>query len=190
MPGGEPQAYALVAPIFERIAARANDTPCVAHMGPDGAGHYVKMVHNGIEYGDMQLIAEAYALLKQGLGLDNAMLAEVFAGWNQGELGSYLIEITARIFGQQDEATGQALVDLILDQAGQKGTGKWTSQSALDLGVPLPLITESVFARNLSALKAERVAASRLLAGPETQRPAGEPGQFIEAVRRALYLST
>jgi len=189
MPGGEPQAYSLVAPIFERIAARVGEQPCVAYMGPDGAGHYVKMVHNGIEYGDMQLIAEAYTILKQGLGLDNPMLAEVFDGWNQGELGSYLIEITARIFGQRDEETGQALVDVILDQAGQKGTGKWTSQSALDLGVPLPLITESVFARNLSALKAERVQASRILSGPTASPRPNNPGQFIESVRRALYLS-
>jgi len=189
MPGGEPHAYELVAPIFERIAARVDDQPCVAYMGPDGAGHYVKMVHNGIEYGDMQLIAEAYAILKQGQGLDNVMLAEVFDGWNQGELNSYLIEITARIFGRRDAETGEALVDMILDQAGQKGTGKWTSQSALDLGVPLPLITESVFARNLSALKAERVQASRVLSGPGDQRQPDNPGQFIESVRRALYLS-
>ncbi len=190
MPGGQRQAYELVAPILKEIAARAEDgEPCVTYIGPDGAGHYVKMVHNGIEYGDMQLIAEAYAILKHTLALTNAELAEVFADWNQGELDSFLIEITASIFKKKDAESGGELVDVILDKAGQKGTGKWTSQSALDLGVPLPLITESVFARFLSAAKDERVAASKLLAGPATQPFAGERKTFIEAVRRALYLS-
>ncbi|MDH2433171.1 NADP-dependent phosphogluconate dehydrogenase [Pokkaliibacter sp. MBI-7] len=187
MPGGQQEAYELVAPILREIAARAEDgEPCVAYIGPNGAGHYVKMVHNGIEYGDMQLIAEAYAVLKQSLNLSNAELASTFADWNQGELSSYLIEITANIFTKQDE-DGQYLVDVILDAAGNKGTGKWTSQSALDLGEPLSLITESVFARYLSALKDQRVAASKVLSGPQAQ-PAGDKAEFIEKVRRALYL--
>ncbi|MFT4192877.1 MAG: NADP-dependent phosphogluconate dehydrogenase [Comamonas sp.] len=187
MPGGQREAYDLVAPILEKIAARADGQPCIAYIGPDGAGHYVKMVHNGIEYGDMQLIAEAYAVLKQALGLDNATLAKTFTEWNQGELSSYLIEITADIFTKQDE-DGQYLVDVILDEAAQKGTGKWTSQSALDLGVPLSLITQSVFARFLSALKTERVAAAKVLSGPRTEAFAGDPAEFAEKVRRALYL--
>ncbi|MDI3262514.1 MAG: NADP-dependent phosphogluconate dehydrogenase [Fulvimonas sp.] len=189
MPGGPAEAYALVAPVFEAIAARAPDgTPCVAHLGPDGAGHYVKMVHNGIEYGDMQLIAESYALLKGVLGAGNAELADIYAEWNRGELDSYLIGITAAIFRKRDERTGQPLIDLVLDRAAQKGTGKWTSQSALDLGVPLSLITEAVFARLLSALKDERVAASKLLTGPQTARFQGDRAAFVEKVRRALYL--
>ncbi|KAF1019146.1 MAG: 6-phosphogluconate dehydrogenase, decarboxylating [Paracidovorax wautersii] len=187
MPGGQREAYDLVAPILEQIAARAEGEPCVAYIGPDGAGHYVKMVHNGIEYGDMQLIAEAYAVLKQALGLDNDALARTFADWNRGELSSYLIEITADIFTKKDE-DGKYLVDVILDEAAQKGTGKWTSQSALDLGVPLSLITQSVFARFLSALKNERVAASQVLTGPKREAFAGDPTEFAEKVRRALYL--
>jgi 6-phosphogluconate dehydrogenase len=188
MPGGPREAYDLVAPILTAIAARAPDgTPCVAHMGPDGAGHYVKMVHNGIEYGDMQLIAESYALLKQVLGLSNAELAEVYSEWNRGELDSYLIEITADIFRKKDEATGQDLVDMVLDRAAQKGTGQWTSQSALELGAPLSLITEAVFARALSSQKDERVAASHVLAGPAGAPFSGDRAAFIEAVRRALY---
>jgi 6-phosphogluconate dehydrogenase len=190
MPGGPRDAYDLVAPILNEIAARAPDgEPCVAYMGPNGAGHYVKMVHNGIEYGDMQLIAESYAVLKHVLGLSNAELAKVYSKWNAGELDSYLIQITAQIFGKKDQDTGQALVDLILDRAAQKGTGKWTSQSALDLGVPLPLITESVFARVLSSLKDERVAASGQLHGPAAKPFTGDRDAFIESVRRALYLS-
>jgi 6-phosphogluconate dehydrogenase len=190
MPGGPRDAYDLVAPILNEIAARAPDgEPCVAYMGPNGAGHYVKMVHNGIEYGDMQLIAESYAVLKHVLGLSNAELAKVYSKWNAGELDSYLIEITAQIFGKQDDDTGKALVDVILDRAAQKGTGKWTSQSALDLGVPLPLITESVFARVLSSLKDERVAASGQLHGPAAKPFTGDRDAFIESVRRALYLS-
>lgn len=190
MPGGPRDAYDLVAPILNEIAARAPDgEPCVAYMGPNGAGHYVKMVHNGIEYGDMQLIAESYAVLKQVLGLSNAELAKVYREWNAGELDSYLIEITAQIFGKKDEDTGKELVDVILDRAAQKGTGKWTSQSALDLGVPLPLITESVFARVLSSLKTERVAASKQLHGPAAKPFDGDRDAFIESVRRALYLS-
>ncbi|ROR21078.1 6-phosphogluconate dehydrogenase (decarboxylating) [Comamonas sp. BIGb0124] len=187
MPGGQREAYELVAPILEKIAARADGEPCVAYIGADGAGHYVKMVHNGIEYGDMQLIAEAYAVLKQALGLDNAALAETFTDWNAGELSSYLIEITADIFRKKDE-NGIDLVDVIRDAAAQKGTGKWTSQSALDLGVPLSLITESVFARFLSAIKDERVAASKVLSGPKTGAFEGDTAAFAEKVRRALYL--
>ena len=190
MPGGPREAYDLVAPILTEIAARAPDgEPCVAYMGPNGAGHYVKMVHNGIEYGDMQLIAESYAVLRDVLGLSNEELAEVYADWNKGELDSYLISITADIFTKKDKDTGKAMVDIILDRAAQKGTGKWTSQSALDLGVPLPLITESVFARLLSALKDERVAASKVLKGPAPHKFDGDRKAFIESVRRALYLS-
>jgi 6-phosphogluconate dehydrogenase len=190
MPGGPRDAYDLVAPILTEIAARAPDgAPCVAYMGNDGAGHYVKMVHNGIEYGDMQLIAESYAVLKQVLGLSNEELAKVYSEWNEGELDSYLIEITARIFRKKDDDTSKDLLDVILDRAAQKGTGKWTSQSALDLGVPLPLITESVFARVLSSLKDERVAASKQLQGPPTKAFDGDRKAFVESVRRALYLS-
>ena len=190
MPGGPRDAYDLVAPVLTEIAARAPDgEPCVAYMGPNGAGHYVKMVHNGIEYGDMQLIAESYAVLKQVLGLSNEALGKVYADWNQGELDSYLIAITADIFGKKDPDTGKDMVDIILDRAAQKGTGKWTSQSALDLAVPLPLITESVFARLLSALKDERVAASKQLAGPAPKPFEGDRTAFVESVRRALYLS-
>jgi 6-phosphogluconate dehydrogenase len=190
MPGGPRDAYDLVEPILTEIAARADDgKPCVAYMGPDGAGHYVKMVHNGIEYGDMQLIAESYAVLKHVLDLSNDELAKVYSQWNDGELDSYLIEITAKIFGKKDEKTGKDLVDVILDRAAQKGTGKWTSQSALDLGVPLPLITESVFARVLSSLKDERVTASKQLDGPTTKAFSGDRAGFIAAVGKALYLS-
>ena len=190
MPGGPRDAYDLVEPILTEIAARAKDgKPCVAYMGTDGAGHYVKMVHNGIEYGDMQLIAESYAVLKHVLGLSNQELADVYTRWNEGELDSYLIEITATIFGKKDEKTGKDLVDVILDRAAQKGTGKWTSQSALDLGVPLPLITEAVFARVLSSLKDERVAASGQLEGPGSKAFSGDREAFIAAVGKALYLS-
>jgi 6-phosphogluconate dehydrogenase len=191
MPGGQRDAYDLVAPILTEIAAKAPDDgePCVAYMGPDGAGHFVKMVHNGIEYADMQLIAESYAVLKQVLGLSNKELGGVYTEWNKGELDSYLIEITSRIFSKKDDETGKDLVDIILDRAAQKGTGKWTSQNALDLGVPLPLITESVFARVLSSLKDQRVAASKVLAGPAVKPFSGDRDAFIEAVRRALYFS-
>ncbi|MFP8966983.1 NADP-dependent phosphogluconate dehydrogenase [Pokkaliibacter sp. CJK22405] len=188
MPGGQREAYEMVAPILEKIAARADDEACVAYIGPDGAGHYVKMVHNGIEYGDMQLIAEAYALLKHALGLSNQELADTFAEWNKGELSSYLIEITADIFTKKDE-NGIELIDVILDEAANKGTGKWTSQSALDLGEPLSLITESVFARYLSSLKTQRVAASKVLSGPSNDGIAADKkAEFVEKVRRALYL--
>ncbi|KAF0824729.1 NADP-dependent phosphogluconate dehydrogenase [Cytobacillus firmus] len=189
MPGGQKEAYELVAPIFQDIAAKVNGEACTTYIGPDGAGHYVKMVHNGIEYGDMQLISESYFLLKNVLGLTAEELHEVFAEWNKGELDSYLIEITADIFTKKDEETGKPLVDVILDTAGQKGTGKWTSQSALDLGVPLPIITESVFARFISAMKEERVNASKVLRGPAGQDFTGDKKAFIESVRKALYMS-
>ncbi|WCK55224.1 NADP-dependent phosphogluconate dehydrogenase [Aneurinibacillus sp. Ricciae_BoGa-3] len=189
MPGGQKEAYELVEPILKAISAKVNGDPCCTYIGPNGAGHYVKMVHNGIEYGDMQLISEAYFIMKHVLGLDANELHEVFAEWNKGELDSYLIEITADIFTKVDEETGKPLVDVILDTAGQKGTGKWTSQSALDLGVPLPIITESVFARFISAMKEERVKASKLLKGPETKGFDGSKEEIIEAVRKALYMS-
>ncbi|MGJ0638696.1 NADP-dependent phosphogluconate dehydrogenase [Xenorhabdus bovienii] len=187
MPGGQKEAYELVAPILKEIAAKVDGEPCVTYIGADGAGHYVKMVHNGIEYGDMQLIAEAYSLLKHSLNLSNQELADVFSDWNQGELSSYLIEITADIFRKKDEE-GKYLVDVILDEAANKGTGIWTSQSSLDLGVPVTLITESVFARYISSLKDQRVAASKVLSGPEAQPFNGDKAEFIEKVRRALYL--
>ncbi|MDU0329883.1 NADP-dependent phosphogluconate dehydrogenase [Paenibacillus sp. 3LSP] len=189
MPGGQRDAYELVEPILTAISAKVNGDPCSTYIGPDGAGHYVKMVHNGIEYGDMQLIGEAYHLLKDVLGLSVDELHKIFTEWNNGELDSYLIEITADIFGKKDPATGKPMVDVILDSAGQKGTGKWTSQSALDLGVPLSIITESVFARFISAMKSERVAASKRLNGPATQPYDGDKEAFIEAVRKALYAS-
>jgi 6-phosphogluconate dehydrogenase len=192
MPGGAPEAYAMVEPLLTAIAAKApsDGAPCVTYLGRGGAGHYVKMVHNGIEYGDMQLIAESYDILKRVVGLRNAELAEVFAAWNQGELDSFLIEITAQIFRRADDH-GQAgeLVDYILDSAGQKGTGKWTSQNALDLGVPTHTLTAAVEARIISAFKAERVAASQLLGAPAPYAFSGERAAFIEAVRRALYCS-
>ncbi|MEH7515445.1 NADP-dependent phosphogluconate dehydrogenase [Gottfriedia acidiceleris] len=189
MPGGQKEAFELVKPIFEAIAAKVNNEPCTTYIGPDGAGHYVKMVHNGIEYGDMQLISEAYFLLKNVLGLSADELHHVFSDWNKGELDSYLIEITADIFTKTDEETGKPLVDVILDKAGQKGTGKWTSQSTLDLGVPTSIITESVFARFISAMKDERVKASKLLSGPSTSTYNGDKEQLIEDVRKALYMS-
>jgi 6-phosphogluconate dehydrogenase len=189
MPGGKKEAYDLVKPILEAISAKVEGDPCCTYIGPNGAGHYVKMVHNGIEYGDMQLISEAYFILKNILGLDAQELHNVFSEWNKGELDSYLIEITADIFTKVDEDTGKPMVDLILDTAGQKGTGKWTSQNALDLGVPLPIITESVFARFISAMKDERVKASKVLNGPEVKPFEGNKEELIEAVRKALYMS-
>ncbi|WP_404348370.1 NADP-dependent phosphogluconate dehydrogenase [Sutcliffiella horikoshii] len=189
MPGGQKEAYELVEDILKSISAKVEGDACCTYIGPDGAGHYVKMVHNGIEYGDMQLISEAYFLLKNVLGLSAQELHEVFSEWNKGELDSYLIEITADIFTKVDEETGKPLVDVILDTAGQKGTGKWTSKSALDLGVPLPIITESVFARFISAMKEERVKASGILRGPEAGGFTGDKEAFIESVRKALYMS-
>ncbi|RMF28021.1 MAG: decarboxylating NADP(+)-dependent phosphogluconate dehydrogenase [Chloroflexi bacterium] len=186
MPGGQREAYARVEPIFTAIAARVNGDPCVTYIGPRGAGHYVKMVHNGIEYGDMQLIAEAYDLLHRGLGLSAQELHRVFARWNEGVLSSYLIEITADIFTRLDEETGRPLVDLILDEAEQKGTGRWTSQDALDLGVPTPTINAAVEARILSAYKEERERAAQVLSGPQG-RFSGDRETFINAVGDALY---
>ncbi|HFR4188371.1 TPA: NADP-dependent phosphogluconate dehydrogenase [Bacillus cereus] len=190
MPGGQKDAYEKVKDMLENISAKVNNEPCCSYIGPNGAGHYVKMVHNGIEYGDMQLICEAYFFLKQTLDLTAEEFHEIFAEWNKGELNSYLIEITADIFKKKDEETGKPLVDVILDTAGQKGTGKWTSQSALDLGISLPIITESVFARCISALKEERVNASKVLSGPKDKIAIGvEKAELIEAVRQALYMS-
>jgi 6-phosphogluconate dehydrogenase len=191
MPGGSPAGWPLVKPIFQAIAAKVgpkNDIPCCDWVGPRGAGHYVKMVHNGIEYGDMQLICEAYFLLKHALGLSNDDLYDVFASWNKGELDSYLIEITRDIFSVKDEESGDFLVDKILDKAGAKGTGKWMSQLALDLGVPSTLVTEAVYARSLSALKDARGRASKVLSGP-SGKYTGDKQKFIEAVRQALYAS-
>jgi 6-phosphogluconate dehydrogenase len=189
MPGGNPAAWPHVKEIFQAISAKVEDgTPCCDWVGEEGAGHYVKMVHNGIEYGDIQLICEAYQLLKDGLGLSADEFAEVFKEWNKGELDSYLIEISATIFAKKDE-DGTPLLDKILDTAGQKGTGKWTAISALDLGMPVTLIGESVFARCLSALKDERVQASKVLDGPAEKKTVAERAEFIEIVRRALYCS-
>jgi 6-phosphogluconate dehydrogenase len=197
MPGGNPEAWPHVKEIFQSIAAKVDEgagsngkggTPCCDWVGDAGAGHFVKMVHNGIEYGDMQLICEAYDLLKHALGLTPDELSAVFAEWNKGELDSYLIEISSIIFAKKDE-DGTPIVDKILDTAGQKGTGKWTVMSALDLGMPVTLIGESVFARCLSALKEERVAASRILQGPTGQAATADRADFIENVRRALYCS-
>jgi 6-phosphogluconate dehydrogenase len=188
MPGGNPAAWPHVKEIFQAIAAKVEDgTPCCDWVGENGAGHYVKMVHNGIEYGDMQLICEAYQLLKDGLDLTAKELHEVFADWNKGELDSYLIDITTQIFAKNDEG-GTPLIDKILDTAGQKGTGKWTAISALDTGTPVTLIGEAVFARCLSAMKEERVAASKIISGPKTAATQDRNG-FIEDVRRALYCS-
>ena len=190
MPGGNPEAWPHVKDIFQAIAAKVDDgTPCCDWVGEEGAGHYVKMVHNGIEYGDMQLICEAYQLLESGLGLSADELAEVFGDWNKGELDSFLIEISALIFAKKDE-DGKPMIDKILDTAGQKGTGKWTAISALDLGMPVTLIGESVFARCLSALKDERVQASKILSGPAAAAvSSGHRKEFIEEVRCALYCS-
>ena len=189
MPGGTRAAYASVEPILTAIAAKAkDDEPCVTYLGPGGAGHYVKMVHNGIEYGDMQLIVEAYNILKTGLGLSAQELHAVFKAWNDAELSSFLIEITANIMAKVDEETGQPLVEMILDKAGQKGTGKWTTQNALDLGATVPTITAAVDARIISALKDERVHAAQILSGPEPVYH-GDKQALIEAVRAALYAS-
>ena len=189
MPGGQREAWDALAPIFRAIAAKADDgQPCVDYMGPRGAGHYVKMVHNGIEYGDMQLIAEVYDILHRGAGLSNSELADLFAKWNTGELQSYLIEITAAIFRCTDPETGKALVDVILDEAAQKGTGKWTSQNALDVGAPIPTINAAVKSRILSSLKSQRVSASKTISGPVPEYK-GDRQRLIDATRAALYAS-
>ena len=188
MPGGSPKAWPLVKDIFQAICARTpSGEPCCDWMGEDGAGHYVKMVHNGIEYGDMQLICEAYQLLKEGLGMSNEEMHQVLADWNKGELDSYLIEITRDILGYKDEK-GQYVVDYILDTAGQKGTGKWTSVNSLDLGMPVTLIGEAVYARCLSAMKEARVEASKILSGPKFKFE-GDKKAFVEDIRQALLAS-
>ena len=188
MPGGPKEAYDQVAPILQAIAAKTEDGPCVTYIGPGAAGHFVKMVHNGIEYGDMQLIAEGYDMLRSGIRIDAAELADVFGRWNRGVLSSFLIEITARIFAKVDPDTGKPLVELILDKAGQKGTGKWTSQVAMDLGVSTPTINTAVESRILSAYKDERVKASRILKGPRLRYRGGRQ-ELIDGVHDGLYAS-
>jgi 6-phosphogluconate dehydrogenase len=188
MPGGSTEAYRSLGPLLESIAAVVDGVPCCAHAGPDGAGHFVKMVHNGIEYADMQLIGEAYDLLRSALGLTPAQVADVFGEWNTGDLESYLVEITSEVLGQVDGETGRPLVDVIADAAEQKGTGRWTVQMALDLGVPVSGIAEAVFARSLSGHTGQRQAA-QALAGPGTSWQVDDAGTFVEDVRRALYAS-
>ena len=189
MPGGSRESYELIAPIFRKIAAQVDGEPCCRYMGPDGAGHYVKMVHNGIEYGDMQLICEAYAILKNVLGLEAEELADIFAKWNQGALESYLIEITANIFRKKDPDTGKPMVDVILDKAGQKGTGLWTLQSALTQSVVISTINAAVEARVISSRKDERVASSKILPQPKVPKFEGDRDELIQAVHDALYAS-
>ena len=207
MPGGNPEAWSELKPIWEAIAAKVDPetgkplegaTPgkpvvggfsCTAYIGPNGAGHYVKMVHNGIEYGDMQMICEAYDLLQSILGLSPNEMGDIFSEWNSGELDSFLIEITADILKQKDPTTGQPFVDIVLDAAGQKGTGKWTSVNALDMGTPAPTVAEAVFARCLSTIKEDRVKASSILSGPNASQFSGNSDDLIEAIRQALYAS-
>ncbi|MGE6613828.1 decarboxylating NADP(+)-dependent phosphogluconate dehydrogenase [Peribacillus sp. NPDC076916] len=188
MPGGDKGAYEKVAPILTKIAAQVNADPCCTYIGPKGAGHFVKMVHNGIEYADMQLIAEAYTFLREKLHLEVHEIADIFETWNQGELKSYLIEITAEILRKKDDVTGLPLIDVILDKAGQKGTGKWTSMQAIDNGIPVSIITESLFARYISALKEERVNAENILTGPENDQQKLDKNEWIDYIRQALYM--
>jgi 6-phosphogluconate dehydrogenase len=188
MPGGERDAYGEIEEVFTTIAAQVDGTPCCAYIGPDGAGHYVKMVHNGIEYADMQLITEAYDLLRHGAGMSVGELSDVFREWNEGDLDSFLIDITAKVLAKEDADTGKPLIDVIVDQAEQKGTGRWTAQDALEQGVPLTAITEAVFARGLSALRDERAAASKVLAGPNAGSNGGSD-DLVDDVRQALYAS-
>jgi 6-phosphogluconate dehydrogenase len=190
MPGGSVESWNVIRPVFEAIAAKSDSGPCVTHVGPDGAGHYVKMVHNGIEYGDMQLIAEAYEMLRKGIGARADELAEIFDQWNHSRLESFLIEITAHIFRIKDRETGAPLVEKVLDKAGQKGTGKWTAQVALDLAVPVPTIAAAIDARVLSSMKDERMVASKVLGGaPQTPSAKPDRKQFIDDVQNALYAS-
>jgi 6-phosphogluconate dehydrogenase len=189
MPGGSTEAYEHIKPIFEAISAKTDSGPCVTYVGPDGAGHFVKMVHNGIEYGDMQLIAEAYDILRSALHLEAPELADVFAEWNRGDLESFLIEITANIFRVRDQETGQPLVNLVLDKAEQKGTGKWTAQEAIDMGVPIPTIAAALDARVISSMKDERVAAAKKIKGPRSKKVRGDKQKLIKAVHDALYAS-
>ena len=189
MPGGSPAAWPHVDSIFKDIAAKVEDgSPCCEWVGSDGAGHFVKMVHNGIEYGDMQMIAEAYWIMKNALGMTTDEMQDVFTEWNKGELDSYLIEITSEIMGKKDDETGKPMLDVILDTAGQKGTGRWTSFEALNLGVPAPTVIEAVLARAMSAIKEERVAASKKLNGPQ-EHFSGDKKEFIEMIRKALFAS-
>ncbi|PLR84690.1 decarboxylating NADP(+)-dependent phosphogluconate dehydrogenase [Bacillus sp. V33-4] len=188
MPGGDKDVYEKVAPFLTKIAAQVGDTPCCVYIGPKGAGHFVKMVHNGIEYADMQLITEAYTFLREKLLLPIDEIADIFATWNQGELKSYLIEITAEILRKKDERTGLSLIDVILDKVGQKGTGKWTSIQAIDNGIPSSIITESVFARYISSTKEERVIAETILEGPSMEQQNLDKDLWIEYVRQALYM--
>src|SRR6059036_3331103 len=189
MPGGSRESWEIIAPIFRKIAAQVDGEPCCRYMGPDGAGHYVKMVHNGIEYGDIQLICESYAILKDVVEMDAAQLAEVFTEWNKGELESYLIEITSQIFRKIDSDTGKPLVDMILDKAGQKGTGIWTLQAAIKQSVVISTINAAVEARIISARKEDRVAASKILPQPRVRKFRGNRSRFVEMVRDALYAS-
>jgi 6-phosphogluconate dehydrogenase len=188
MPGGPAESYESLGPLLEEISAHVDGVPCCTHIGPDGAGHFVKMVHNGIEYSDMQLIGEAYQLLRDGLGLTAPQIADVFTEWNKGDLDSFLVEITAEVLRQVDAKTGEPLVDVILDEAEQKGTGRWTVKSALDLGVPVTGIAEAVFARALSGSVAQRQATTGLASGELGETPADAP-KFTEDVRQALYAS-
>jgi 6-phosphogluconate dehydrogenase len=188
MPGGTREAYEAVGKILRDISAKVGDDPCCTYIGPDGAGHYVKMVHNGIEYGDMELISEAYFIMKNVLGMSHDEMHRTFAEWNRGDLDSYLIQITADILARKDPDTGQPLVEVILDKAGQKGTGKWTTDSALELGVAAPTIAEAVFARCISAIQKERVEAAKVLKGPSV-RFSGDRKDFLDAIRDALYAS-
>jgi 6-phosphogluconate dehydrogenase len=187
MPGGDKGAYEQIQEIWEKIAAKVANDPCVTYLGPDGAGHYVKMVHNGIEYGEMQLIAESYDLMRRGLGLPVSEIAEIFDRWNQGKLNSFLIEITAGILTVVDKDTNKPLVDLIVDEAGQKGTGKWTTEIAAELGVPVPTIEAAWAARLLSALKPQRMDAARVLTGPQANKLTVDKNQFIQQLEDALY---
>jgi len=189
MPGGPRESWEIIAPIFRKIAAQVDGEPCCRYMGPDGAGHYVKMVHNGIEYGDMQLICEAYAILNNIVGMDDKALAETFTEWNKGELDSYLIDITSQIFRKKDPETGKPLVDVILDKAGQKGTGMWTLQSAIAQSVVISTINAAVEARVISSRKDERVAASKILPEPKPRKFTGDKKKLTDAVRNALYAS-
>ena len=189
MPGGARAAYPHLAPILQSIAGKSDSGPCVTYVGPDGAGHFVKMVHNGIEYGDMQLIAEAYEILSKALGLSASEIADTFGEWNRGPLESYLIEITGQIFGVIDHETGKPLVEIVLDKAGQKGTGKWTAQVALDLGVPVPTITAAIDARSMSGMKEEREVASQLIFSSADAAYSGDKRELVKAVHDALYAS-
>jgi 6-phosphogluconate dehydrogenase len=193
MPGGPREAYDLIAPALQKIAAQVKDGPCVTYIGPGGAGHYVKMVHNGIEYGDMQLIAETYNIMRQALGLTAPEMADIFERWNGGRLNSYLIEITAKVLAFQDIDTGEALVDLILDEAAQKGTGRWTSSNAIELGIPIPTIDAAVWSRGISSMKGARVAASKILRGPGGKSledaSTGPKARLLDALEAALYCS-